>query len=287
MELKKYFPWWSKIFLKIILSRLPFSYQFWGQKIGLFKLGHMLNAEYAWEIFNFHYSRTASYLPEKFVVCELGPGDLLSTALIAPCFGGIESYLIDVGSFAANDIKFYNKLANFLSEKQLTHFVYSSDFSLGELMKQNNAHYLVNGLLSLRDVPDESVDFVFSHAVLEHIRLKDFNNTIKELYRIQKPGGIASHHIDLKDHLGGRLNNLRFSNNIWESDFFSSSGFYTNRLRANNIIDMIKRAGFKIVLQEEHRWEKLPTPRHKLDGEFSNLSEENLLIHDLDIVYRK
>ncbi len=37
-----------------------------------------------------------------------------------------------------------------------------------------NIIYLTEGLKSLREVPDASVDFLFSNTVLEHIRLKEF-----------------------------------------------------------------------------------------------------------------
>jgi len=52
----------------------------------------MLNPRYAWNVFNLHYSRARCYLPDEFVICELGPGDSLATAMIAPCFGAIETW---------------------------------------------------------------------------------------------------------------------------------------------------------------------------------------------------
>jgi hypothetical protein len=287
MQFKKYVPWWGKIILKIILSRLPFSYQFWGQKAGLFKLGHMLNPEYAWKIFELHYKKTKTYLPNRFIVCELGPGDSLATAMISACFGSTYTYLIDIGHFATHNNKFYSKLAVFLSEKQLSGYVYSPNFSLVELLKNNRTQYLTNGLLSLKSLPSNSVDFIFSHAVLEHIKLNDFNDTIEELYRIQKIGGIGSHYIDLKDHLGGKLNNLRFSNKIWESVFFSSSGFYTNRLRAIDIKNAIEKAGFKIIDQQETCWDKIPLKANKLNTKFSNYREIDLLTHEIYIIHKK
>jgi len=49
---------------------------------------------------------------------------------------------------------------------------------------------------------------------LEHIRKKEFVDTIIETKRILKPNGICSHEIDLRDHLNESLNNLRFSENF-------------------------------------------------------------------------
>ena len=39
-----------------------------------------------------------------------------------------------------------------------------------------------------------------------------------------RPGGLCSHVVDLKDHLGGALNNLRFSQRVWESRTMAGSG---------------------------------------------------------------
>jgi Methyltransferase domain len=89
---------------------------------------------------------------------------------------------------------------------------------------------LTEGLKSLREVPDASVDFLFSNTVLEHIRLKEFLPLVLEVKRVFKPEGIASHQIDFRDHLQYALNNPRFSERIWESDFMAKSRFYTNRI---------------------------------------------------------
>jgi len=42
---------------------------------------------------------------------------------------------------------------------------------------------------------------------------------------------MCSHRVDLRDHFGSALNNLRFSDKKWELDWIANSGFYTNRIR--------------------------------------------------------
>jgi len=49
-------------------------------------------------------------------------------------------------------------------------------------------------------------------------------DTMNEYCRVLSSDGIASHRIDLKDHLGGSLNNLCFSVRVWESDFSFNQG---------------------------------------------------------------
>ena len=72
---------------------------------------------------------------------------------------------------------------------------------------------------SIKKIPSNSVDLIFSQAVMEHIRKKDFEAMNSELYRVLKKDGVISHQIDLRDHLGGGLNNLRFSDSLWNQIF--------------------------------------------------------------------
>lgn len=287
LRFKEFIPWWVKIAIKILLNRLPFSRTLWSYKLGLLKHGDMLNPEYSWKVFNSHYSKTCSYLPDRFVVCELGPGDSLATAMIAPCYGAIQSYLIDVDNFSSSSIYPYGMLADYLTAKNLNCFDYSAVYLQDELLEKNNSCYLTDGLNSLKSIPGGKINFLFSQAVLEHIRLDIFCDVIQETYRVLEPGGIASHKIDLKDHLGGGLNNLRFPRIIWESNLFASSGFYTNRLRVSEIINILKKTGFKIIDLNETRWISSPLARHRLSCEFSNFSENDLRVSGIDIVLQK
>ena len=83
--------------------------------------------------------------------------------------------------------------------------------TLQNILSKTNSLYLTNGLGDLKKIKSGSIDFIFSQAVLEHIRLNEFNETIKQLYRVLKIDGTSSHQIDLRDHLSENLNNLRFS----------------------------------------------------------------------------
>src|SRR4029077_10194213 len=123
---------------------------------------------------------------------------------------------------------------------------------------------------------NDSVDFVFSQAVLEHLPLAQFERFLGESFRVLRPGGVSSHVIDLEDHLGGALNNLRFSRTFWEWSQMSRSGFYTNRLRASEICRSAAEAGFIVSVEQLVRWSSLPTPRSALDQECQPSSAEEL-----------
>ena len=146
--------------------------------------------------------------------------------------------------------------------------------------------YLTQGVRSLTHLPP-SVDFFFSNAVFEHVAKRDLPLIAAELFRVLNRNGICVHRVDLKDHLGGGLNNLRFSDATWEGKLFRSSGFYTNRIRFDEMLALFERAGFECHLPQVIRWEKLPTPRVKLHASFRHLPDEDLLVSGFDVVLRR
>ena len=127
---------------------------------------------------------------------------------------------------------------------------------------------------------------IFSQAVLEHVRADDFDETMRECRRILKPGGTFSNQVDLRDHLGGALNNLRFRRARWESNLFVRSGFYTNRIRYSDMLTRFRAAGFHVERVQTVRWEKLPTPRKVLAPEFQGLTDEELRVSSFFVVLR-
>ena len=49
-----------------------------------------------------------------------------------------------------------------------------------------NAKYLISGLKSLRKVEDNSINYIFSHSVIEHVRKSQLNDLINEMFRVLK-----------------------------------------------------------------------------------------------------
>ena len=284
LSLKEHVPWQVKIAVKIVLSRLPFGYRFW-EKLSLFKHGEMERPEYAFGAFRKHFDRVEfTHKSEGFVALELGPGDSLFSDLIAKAFGASKTYLVDVGPFADLDLAPYRRMASFLTEGGFSVPDLQNCHTWEKLAEACSAHYLTEGIHSLQDIPSSSVDFVWSQAVLEHVRRDDFLPIFRELRRIQRTGGIGSHRVDLQDHLGGALNNLRFQTRTWESAMMSNSGFYTNRIRYSEMLDLFKQAGFQAEVAHADRWATVPTPRRKMAPPFRGLPEEELTISSFDVV---
>ena len=277
--------WRLRILAKMLLSRLPFGYGVW-RRLALFRHGRMENPAYALGVFRQHYQRYLAVggRADGYSVLELGPGDSLNTALIARVHGAEEVILVDAVAAARQDTEPYRRLADHLKIHD-GHHVPSSDLKSCEaLLAGCKARYLTDGLESLRQLPSASVDFILSHAVLEHVRRDEFGAHLRELHRILRPGGIMSHRIDFKDHLGGALNNLRFSSRWWESPLLVRSGFYTNRFRASEVLGKLRATGFECRVIKQDSWPQPPIRRPQLADEFARLVDEDLHISGLDVV---
>jgi SAM-dependent methyltransferase len=295
--LRKAVPWWLRIGTKIVFSRMPLPYSFW-KRFHLFNLGDMDRPEEAFKNFLQH-ARLAGFLDEKlllpqlrvsgdFKVLELGPGDSLFTIMIAKALGASRTWLVDAGPFATTDMAKYNQMLGFLRQRGfILPFKNNPRTLLDDILSECHGEYLTEGVLSLAYLPSETVDFCFSHTVLQHIWKNDFTKMVEELFRLLKPNGVCVHRVDLRDCIGGGLNNLRFSEARWEGALFRNSGFYTNRIRFREIVGIFEQAGFKCALPRVVRWERLPTPRLKLDPSFRQLPDDDLLVSGFDIILKK
>lgn len=283
---KTWIPWYAKIAAKLVLSRLPVDYSTWS-KLNLFAHGAMHKPDYAYDVFRQHFVRS-HFLRKKggFVVMEIGPGDSLLSAIVAAAHGASGCYLIDAGAFATENLRAYRDMVEYLRARNLPVPAMDEVSTLAGVLESCNAVYGTQGLRSLREIPSESIDFIWSQAVLEHIRRHELLDTMRELRRILRSDGICSHRIDLKDHLGGALNNMRFATHLWESDWMARSGFYTNRLRYSEMIEIFRQAEFSVEVVATSRWHGVPTPRISMAKEFRDLSDEDLLVKEFDVLLR-
>lgn len=281
---KNRIPWQLKIASKIILSKLPISFELW-RKFKLFQHGDMNTGDYALGVFHRHCGSLIETDEIKgSALLELGPGDGISSGLLAFAHGAAHTYLVDAGDFAERDMQVYqNILSHWKSEGIATERLKGCS-NFDELCTQASISYLTDGLSSLKKIPTDSVDFIYSHAVLEHIRYSEFIETMTELKRVLKPNGQCSHKVDLKDHLGGSLNNLRFSDKVWEGKLFASSGFYTNRIRFSEMIQLCEKAGFLSKIKDLQKWDMLPTPKNEMWSKFQQMPDDDLLVSGFEVI---
>ncbi|HJS91160.1 MAG TPA: class I SAM-dependent methyltransferase [Steroidobacteraceae bacterium] len=183
-------------------------------------------------------------------------------------------------------MRVYRELGRYLRSEGLESPDLDNISSVDEMLKSCGGLYLSAGVESLREVPTESVDFIWSHAVLEHVRRDRVRDMIRETRRILRRDGICSHRIDLTDHLGGSLNNLRIPGSWWEREWMARSGFYTNRLRKCDFIAMFEEAGFLVDVVSVDQWESVPIKRWLLAREFRSLSNDELRVKAISVLLR-
>ncbi len=276
-------PWQLKIAAKVVLARVPISPKLLS-RAGIFQVGGMRKPEYAAGVFRRHFERAVfARKDQPFVTLELGPGFTVFSAVIARAFGASATYAVDASPLATTDVQLYRDFASYMRENNLNPPPIENCTSVDEVLQKCDGTYLTQGLQSLKTIPTASVDFVFSHSVLQHVRRKDFVPMLAELRRIQRPDGVSSHMISISDILGGNLNDLRFSQKTWESDLMANSGFYTNRIRYNEYLNYFREAGFIPQVYRTAQFETLPTPRNKMAPEFAKLPESELQISGFDV----
>lgn len=275
-------PWWGKMAAKFVLRRAVPHYA-WRRRLGIgvhsftaASLGHRLEItrEIAW------FTATTGRPPTSLL--ELGPGDSIANALYAAALGVRRIWLMDDGDNASADMAAYRSIAATLPA--LPPLDFSSRLTL---LTSLGAVYLTGGTASLADIPAGSVDISVSYTVLEHVRRAEFSPLLAELHRVTAPGGLGHHFVDLMDHIGGGLNNLRFSSSFWERDAIARSGFYTNRLSCRAIIAAAEAAGFAVRVPYLSRWPSLPVARAALSREFSEIADEDLNIASFALELRR
>ncbi|WP_232818326.1 class I SAM-dependent methyltransferase [Elioraea thermophila] len=287
-RLKAAVPWWGKIAAKLVLSRLPVGYGTWA-RANLFRHGTMDRPDRALATFAGIHAVAAAHapLPSGFTVLELGPGDSLLAAVAAWGFGAGRILACDVGPFATTTLEGLKGLDGLLRARGLRPLPLAQASTAEEALAAMNVRYLTRGVEDLRALPAASVDLVWSNAVLEHVRLADLPATLAELARLLNPDGVMVHGVDFSDHLGGALNNLRFSPRLWEADWFAArSGFYTNRIAPSELLALFAEAGLATEVIHRETWAAIPTPRRALHATFRARSEEDLLTRGLILAAR-
>lgn len=281
-------PWWAKIAAKIVLSRVLPGYGL-RRKLGLFLHGNLdsnvtQHRDFVKNVLALHERITET---KAQALLELGSGNSLGTALFAAAEGVSRVWLTDVGDFAESGMDFYRRLAA-LEETAHPGFSAQIDFSgRAAMLRSLNATYLTTGTLSLAAIPAGSLDLILSTAVLEHVGRSEFATLAREMMRALRAGGTAYHEVDLMDHLGGAQNNLRFPERMWESSLMAGSGFYTNRLRCCEIIEIMRDAGFEVALARVARWPVAPTPRVALASAFGKFPDDEMRIANFGMILRK
>jgi len=280
-------PWWAKLYVKLMLARLPVPYSLW-RKLKLFRHGEMNDPARAIRTFENYYRRARENadIAPGFTVLELGPGDSILSGLVARSMGASRAWLVDAGAFADTDVDACHRTLALLRQAGHADLGLGDATSVDDMLRLANVTYLTHGTASLSDIPDASIDFFWSQVVLEHVPHDEFPEFMRQLRRIVKPQGIGVHSVDFRDHLSNALNNLRFSRETWESKAFRNSGFYTNRIRPATMLALFKAEGFDAEVVAEIYWPEIPTPRTAMAAPFGELPDGELRLAEFEVLLR-
>ncbi|MCK4625903.1 MAG: methyltransferase domain-containing protein, partial [Phycisphaerae bacterium] len=134
-------------------------------------------------------------------------------------------------------------------------------------------------------IKPESVDMIFSQAVLEHV--EDLGGTYEALYRWLKGGGFMSHQIDLSSHgLSKHWNgHWGYSPLTWKL-IKGNRPWLLNREPYSTHRDLIEKNGFDIV-SELKADDTSGIARNHLAARFAHFTDDDLITRTVYVLARK
>jgi SAM-dependent methyltransferase len=243
-------------------------------------------------------------------VAELGPGDSLGIGLAARISGVEEYYALDVVTHAnlRRNIGIFQELVALFNDREdipgedefpelkphlesyefprdaLTDQVLNSALNVDRLDRlkrsitaknhENSKIRYVVPWSNVNNIKEESIDFIYSQAVLEHV--DDLRAAYRALYSWLKPAGLMSHQIDFKCHgLADEWNgHWTYSDFQWKL-IRGNRPYLINRNPHSTHLRLMKESGFKVRCDL-----KINKPsnirKSDLAGRFKDLSNDDL-----------
>jgi SAM-dependent methyltransferase len=275
--------------------------------------GGTSNARYCYAVWMRHLTFLARHngglIPAK--VAELGPGDSIGVGLAA-LLSGVESYFaLDVIKYWNNErnLRILDELTELFLKKEkipgndefpllqpaLDDFTFPSHLISDAILEQslrkdrirqireelmnpeneNNTfiHYIIPWYDKGIIVP-ESLDFIFSHTVLQHI--EDVSNAYTAMNNWLRPGGFLSHLIDYKSMGFTTRWNGHWTFSDWEWRLMvGGRKFSINRLPHSMHMQLFKENNFNILFQRIENT-KSEHARKRLAKKYRSLSDDDL-----------
>jgi hypothetical protein len=245
-------------------------------------------------------------------VAELGPGDSIGIGLAALISSANSYYALDIVEHATleKNVEIFDELVALFENREaipdesefpkveptLDSYEFPrhilTDTHLNEKLRKSRIDSIRNELLYKEAgicagyihyiapwydpsvIRPESVDMIFSQAVLEHV--DDLSSTYASLYCWLKPGGHMSHEIDFKCHgTAFKWNgHWSYSNLIWKL-FRGKRPYLLNREPHSIHKMLLEKSNFEVVCDL-----KIKTPsnihRKTLAPQFSSMSDDDL-----------
>lgn len=200
---------------------------------------------------------------------ELGPGGSVGLGLLS-LRDGLKKYIAIDNENHLNDKKTVPMYQSLLGAKAI----------LSKLMKKVEVMPL-NKEFGY-DLKNESVDIIYSCAVLEHV--KDLESCFLEMTRVLKKGGLMNHQVDLRDHVFSQknLSFLLIPSKIFDF-LFGNTDCWVNRSRWSNYKKIFHKNGLKVKkVYFDHKFEgKIPY------GLSKRMSREDIINLSFNVLLQK
>lgn len=218
------------------------------------------NLQYPIDVFLKHFASASTLLPGGVIgkdVLEIGPGGSVGPALLFMLSGARTAACVDAVPWArlvqANADELYGGIIRLVARDHAeviapTYAEQAQADPVGlsrELLARIS--YWAPRDVANTGLSAESVDLVYSQAVLEHVLLPDV--ALGEFARLLRSGGVASHEIDLRDHrdFARPLEFLRYSDRVWRMASSNSANYVRNRWRRSDYEAACARHGLQVV----------------------------------------
>ena len=258
------------------------------------------------------------------VIAEFGPGDSLGIGLAALLSGAEKYYALDVVEYANTEVNLdileelialfakkepipgqqeFPLVRPLLPSYEFPHHILTDD-RLRQSLSTERIQSIKGVLVKAGDsnksaieiryvvpwynsdlIKQESVDMIFSQAVLEHV--DDLAQTYATLYRWLKRDGFMSHQIDFGCH--GLAKNW---NGHWAySDFTwklikGKRPYLLNREPYSTHKRLLEQSGFKIVCEAKTS-DRSGLAKEQLSSRFCQMSEEDMTTRTVHLLARK
>jgi len=238
--------------------------------------------------------------PVGGVFMEIGTGRRLNLPVAFWLCGAAQTITVDISPYlleelVKEDLEFLRNnpdraralFGNRLDETRFDRMLRLADTNccLGDLMDLCSTKYLLQTDSAHIELPSGSVDFQVSRSVFEHVPPDDLASLISECSRIVRDDGLLINVVDFTDHFShsdksiSLINFLRFSDRQWLR-IAGNRYAYANRLRIDDILDLLKREGNREVdlrcETEDSLLDLLGSGELELDPRFINKSHEAL-----------
>jgi hypothetical protein len=158
--------------------------------------------------------------------------------------------------------------------------IFSAD-SLDALYKRLQLAYIVGGIETLSQFPENSFDLIVSAAVLEHVDKTILYELVGEFSRLLRPGGYSIHSIDLSDHI--QHYDKRVSERCWQRCFHNEVQYF-NRLQRPEWLRIFNGAGLRLIGEDP---DYTPIGSLKIDKQYQCLDKSDIACTYLRIVHQK